>query len=562
MEDLEKIAQAVALDDPLLLIGETGVGKTSLIRHLAYLTHNSFQRFNLSGQTEKLHFIGGYYPSEHGEFVWRDGVLIEAMRGGQWLVIDEINLAPSQVIERMNSLLDDDGFLVVTEHQREKYVRQSAYDGTCRAYTATIMGERGLSAAAARREAERRLTAELIFPIHPDFRIFATMNPSEYSGRQRFSPALLNRFRVKLIDEPSLQDLQTILSQRYATIGSAMIDAVLAVHGEMVMAARTTPDVTVRYTIRHLMRWMSRLILARRNQPDESLGCLAWIEGQEIYADGLSETVHDIRLREQLTQHLRTQFGRQAVEPSHVIAVHADTVHCGDVRLPRLSGPRRYFVSGPGLVQTPSTTRLLTRLAKAVRLNERVLLVGPTGGGKSDVVRYLADLTNHGFITLDLDGQSDVAQLIGQHVPVEGQDRYAWLDGRLTPAMHSGSWILIDEMNLAAPEIVERLNSLLDDDGSLTIHEHRGEKWVPAPVYRAFEAEDHDLTHLRMIHPEFRLFAAMNAEPHPGRATMSAAMLNKFYQVWVPQQGTVEEEERIVGDYLPHQGGSRGCSAT
>jgi midasin (ATPase involved in ribosome maturation) len=196
----------------------------------------------------------------------------------------------------------------------------------------------------------------------------------------------------------------------------------------------------------------------------------------------------------------------------------------------------RRCISPGCVVHRSNTTGILPLLALP---DERITGLGAT----------LADLTNHGFITLDLDGQSDVAQLIGQHVPVEGQDRYAWLDGRLTQAMHSGSWILIDEMNLAAPEILERLNSLLDDDGSLTIHEHCGEKWVPAPVYRAFEAEDHDLTHLRMIHPEFRLFAAMNAEPHPGRATMSA-MLNKFYQVWVPQHGTVEEEERIVGDYL------------
>ena len=142
VEGLEKVAQGVVLNEPLLLIGETGVGKTSLIRHLAYLTHNSFQRFNLSGQTEKLHFIGGYCPSERGEFVWQDGVLIEAMRRGQWLVIDEINLAPSQVIERMNSLLDDDGFVVVTEHKGEQYVRQSAYDDKGRAYTEAIMGQR------------------------------------------------------------------------------------------------------------------------------------------------------------------------------------------------------------------------------------------------------------------------------------------------------------------------------------------------------------------------------------------------------------------------------------
>ncbi|MGB3242461.1 MAG: AAA family ATPase, partial [Candidatus Omnitrophota bacterium] len=62
VKDLEKVVQAIEVADPVLLVGETGVGKTSLIRALAYLSNNNFRRFNLNGQTDKLEFIGGYRP--------------------------------------------------------------------------------------------------------------------------------------------------------------------------------------------------------------------------------------------------------------------------------------------------------------------------------------------------------------------------------------------------------------------------------------------------------------------------------------------------------------------
>ena len=53
VNQLKKIAMSVQLDDPVLLIGETGVGKTSLVRCLAAMTRHNFRRFNLSGQTDK-----------------------------------------------------------------------------------------------------------------------------------------------------------------------------------------------------------------------------------------------------------------------------------------------------------------------------------------------------------------------------------------------------------------------------------------------------------------------------------------------------------------------------
>lgn len=45
------------------------------------------------------------------------GVLIDAMRKGYWIILDELNLAPTDVLEALNRLLDDNRELLVTETQ-------------------------------------------------------------------------------------------------------------------------------------------------------------------------------------------------------------------------------------------------------------------------------------------------------------------------------------------------------------------------------------------------------------------------------------------------------------
>lgn len=59
---LSRIATAVTLGEPVLLTGETGTGKTSVITHLASLLHRPLISLNLSHQTESSDLIGGLKP--------------------------------------------------------------------------------------------------------------------------------------------------------------------------------------------------------------------------------------------------------------------------------------------------------------------------------------------------------------------------------------------------------------------------------------------------------------------------------------------------------------------
>ena len=100
------------------------------------------------------------------------------------------------------------------------------------------------------------------------------MNPSEYAGRQVFSPALLNRFRVKWIDEPDLDDAKKILKDKYPGMNSSVLNKAAEVHYKLIDIIRkaknpaegtegedigSAASTTAYYTIRHLLRWMDRL---------------------------------------------------------------------------------------------------------------------------------------------------------------------------------------------------------------------------------------------------------------------------------------------------------------
>jgi midasin len=59
---LSRIATTLSFGEPILLTGETGTGKTSVVTHLAGLLRRSLVSLNLSHQTESSDLLGGFKP--------------------------------------------------------------------------------------------------------------------------------------------------------------------------------------------------------------------------------------------------------------------------------------------------------------------------------------------------------------------------------------------------------------------------------------------------------------------------------------------------------------------
>ena len=154
--------------------GETSVGKTSLINYLAQLTGNKCVRVNNHEHTDLQEYVGSYTADPTtGKLIFREGVLVDAMRQGHWLILDELNLAPSEVLEALNRLLDDNRELFIAETQE------------------TVKA-------------------------HPRFLLFATQNPpgGHYGGRKMLSRAFRNRFVELHFDEIPAHELEIILHKR------------------------------------------------------------------------------------------------------------------------------------------------------------------------------------------------------------------------------------------------------------------------------------------------------------------------------------------------------------
>lgn len=102
-QHLRNLARAVLLRRyPILLQGPTSSGKTSLVAYLAAQTGHTFVRINNHEQTDLQEYLGSYVSDEEGRLVFREGLLVQAIRKGHWIVLDELNLAPTEVLEALN----------------------------------------------------------------------------------------------------------------------------------------------------------------------------------------------------------------------------------------------------------------------------------------------------------------------------------------------------------------------------------------------------------------------------------------------------------------------------
>ena len=171
---LQTVARMVAARRfPVLLQGPTSAGKTSMVERLARATGHRLVRINNHEHTDVQEYVGSFQPGSSGQLEFCDGALTQAVRHGYWIVLDELNLAPSEVLEALNRLLDDNRELLLPE------------------------------------------TGEVVRP-HAHFMLFATQNPpGSYGGRKVLSRAFRNRFVQLQMDEIPTTELAQILEQRY-----------------------------------------------------------------------------------------------------------------------------------------------------------------------------------------------------------------------------------------------------------------------------------------------------------------------------------------------------------
>ena len=115
---------------------------------------------------------------------------------------------------------------------------------------------------------------------------------------------------------------------------------------------------------------------------------------------------------------------------------------------------------------------------------------------------------------------------------VSGAFAFWFAEGSLVSALREGHWILLDEINLASSETLERLSGILDGEkGSLSLTE-RGDS---GSIYR---------------HPDFRIFACMNPPTDVGKKDLPPCIRNNFAELFVQDVTNPQDIGLIVQQYV------------
>lgn len=228
---LEQVGIAVVKNMPVLLVGETGTGKTSLVRHLAHQTNNAFVRVNHNGGTSAEDILGRFTIGDNGKTIWVDGILIEAMKNGYWYHADEINASSPEINFAYHSLLDDDGRVVLVEKG-----------------------------------------SEVVIP-HPNFRFFGAMNPpADYAGTKELNKALMSRFCVVKVDFPAPKTETEILMKRTG-VPMEVAQRMVKFAGE-IRATHAKEEMQFVLSTRDLLMWATIFMIYKRYMPSAEIAVL------------------------------------------------------------------------------------------------------------------------------------------------------------------------------------------------------------------------------------------------------------------------------------------------
>jgi midasin len=525
---------------PVLIQGPTSSGKTSMIEYLAKRSGNKFVRINNHEHTDLQEYLGSYISGADGKLTFQEGILVRALREGHWIVLDELNLAPTDVLEALNRLLDDNRELLIPE------------------------------------------TQEVVRP-HEDFMLFATQNPAGlYGGRKVLSRAFRNRFLELHFDDIPVEELTEILHRR-TMIPETWCKRIVKVYRELSTLRQENRIFEQKSfaTLRDLFRWAQRkadtiqdlanngyMLLAERVRKEEERVAVKKILETVMSEKGPKVTIDENQL-----------FGPDSLSNMGGLS-NGMTMVTTDV------------------VWTRAMRRLSVLVAHAIRNNEPVLLIGETGCGKTTVCQLLADQFNNRLHIVNAHQNTETGDLIGAQRPIRNRaaieesvrdqvlkalagipseslqcdpaslrfedlvtlyDRIAkelpgamtdelrnsihlsrakagalfeWADGSLVYAMKHGHYFLLDEISLADDSVLERLNSVLEPSRSLLLAEK-------GPVDSMITATD-----------GFQFLATMNPGGDYGKKELSPALRNRFTEIWVPAMSNLDDILEIVRSKL------------
>lgn len=165
----------------------------------------------------------------------------------------------------------------------------------------------------------------------------------------------------------------------------------------------------------------------------------------------------------------------------------------------------------------------------SVVLKKPVLLKGPAGAGKTKLADSISSFFQQPMHSINCSVDLDAEALLGFKTIVQSDRKteIEFVEGPVVKAMKAGHLLYIDEINMAKPETLPILHSILDYRRMLT---------------NPFTGE---VIH---AHPDFSVIAAIN-EGYIGTAPMNEALKNRFISFSIPYITGDQLKELLIRDF-------------
>ncbi|NCB03295.1 MAG: hypothetical protein EOM67_14245, partial [Spirochaetia bacterium] len=395
-----------------------------------------------------LHGISGV------DLVFKKAHFLESLERGDWILLDEINLAREESLGIIYGLLTR-GYL-------------------------DFNGER-------------------IYLKANNGMLFAAGNPSSDAGRQLFSEALENRFQVFYTPPMKHSQQAAILFGKYPIegIGFADIEALVELNSALdrIMQAyrfegfeneRPYPF-TIRNMENILQNTIKRLSQSQNTlTPQEALLKEIFIE----YNDILKRSPKNTPL---LIDHIKASFKNDIEIPGINLGFTEEGSSFDGISLPQpeVVPSNKSLIPTKDMVDLILTEQTLddTRAILYGFNNKRrpVMLLGQTAGGKTDTVANTARILNWQYRSENL-RDTPLSSLIGTYQRDHNTGILSFKEGILIEAMKNGYCLVLEEINFMDTGLLEVISEWIDE-GHFT----------------------NPKTHEEVsIHPDFRLFATLN----------------------------------------------------
>ena len=449
--NLEATALALCQGRPLLLEGPAGSGKSATLEEVARATGNAdFVTLHLDAQTDSKSLLGSYVVgAAPGEFKWQPGALTQAVAKGMWVVIEDVDLAPFEVLAALVPLLEERRLYVPGRGESVP-----AAEGFQLFGTVTVGGGRSGGGAAAGARADplaglwARVAVEppsgdepaaILVGMHPNLEPLApamlrTLNVAQRECGQGGAAAAPGGAELDA-ERDAEMDAEMDVDEGNEGKGVALVQGVGA-GGESVGGAHARAGRP--FTLRDLLRWARRLEKLRKSElsllrkgtsrPD-ALPPKVRVAAYEEAADVLAGMLPAGPGRRRVLESMAACWGVGADAAEHQDLVRKPAMQAGTaaVAVGRAVLPAEESAAaavamgaaggGGGWAKTGHAMRILERVAAAVQMTEPALLVGETGTGKTALVQQLARVTGAPLTVVNLSNQSESADFLGGFRP-------------------------------------------------------------------------------------------------------------------------------------------------